>query len=150
MVTLDTGRTWHDFYTPDSSAVYDVTFTDSTHGFMVGANGTILKYVATIVSVKDNPAELPATPTLNQNYPNPFNPTTFISYQLAASSYVVLRVYDAVGREVKTLFKGNQEAGVHEVEFSGDGFASGAYYYELTAGKPGSRSTQVRKMILLR
>jgi hypothetical protein len=125
-------------------------FTDSTHGFMVGANGAIFQYDANVVSVTQYSPEVPVTPILYQNYPNPFNPKTSIGYQLSKYSYVVLKVYDAVGKEVKTLFHGNQEAGVHEVAFSGDGFASGAYYYALTIGRPGNSSTQVRKMILLR
>lgn len=46
MYTLDSGKTWSDIFTPDSAAVYDVVFTDSRNGYMVGNRGTILKYNA--------------------------------------------------------------------------------------------------------
>jgi len=150
MVTMDTGRTWTLYYTLDSSGVFDVVFPDSTHGYMVGARGRVFKYDPKIVSAKDTPTELPSIPILQQNYPNPFNPVTAIRYQLPEASYVVLKVYNVIGREVKTLLKGNEDAGMHKVEFNGEGLASGTYYYELTTNIGGTRSTQVRKMILLR
>jgi photosystem II stability/assembly factor-like uncharacterized protein len=150
MVTMDTGRTWHDYFTPDSSAVYDVTFPDSLHGYMVGARGAIFTYDTTITDVSDHSNELPTVPTLYQNYPNPFNPVTVIRYELPEASHVVLKIYSVIGREVKTLQRGNEGAGVHTVEFNGEGFASGTYYYELTTSSAGTKSTRVRKMILLR
>ena len=150
MVTTDTARTWHDYYSPDSSAVNDMTFTDSTHGFMVGGKGMILKYNSSIASVKNNSPELPSTYTLFQNYPNPFNPATTIGYELSDASSVVVKVYDVTGREVKTLFRGKQEAGVHTLQFDGEGFASGTYFYELSTSNSKQRTTQLRKMVLLR
>jgi len=150
MVTQDTGRTWSEFYSPDTSAMNDVMFTDSTHGFMVGGRGTILKFNASVVNVDNHQAELPAAPALFQNYPNPFNPTTSISYELSERTTVVMKLYDVSGREVQALFTGVREAGVHSVEFSGEVFASGTYFYELTTSNASRRTTQVRKMILLK
>jgi flagellar hook assembly protein FlgD len=66
--------------------------------------------------------------------PNPFNPTTAISYQLSANSYVSLKVYDITGRLVATLVDGLREAGAQQVTFDGSNLASGIYLYELTAG----------------
>jgi photosystem II stability/assembly factor-like uncharacterized protein len=150
MTTSDTGRTWTSFYSPDTSALYDVAFPDSTHGFMVGSNGTILKYSLTVVGVELLPSQLPAAFKLFQNYPNPFNPSTTITYELAAGSSVSLDIFDAAGRRITTLFNGTQTAGVHHLEFDGTTLASGTYFYELTAGNANSRTTQVRKMVLLK
>lgn len=150
IVTQDTGRTWTAFYSPDSSPVNDVTFMDSTHGFMVGAYGTILRFNSSLVNVDSHPVEFPAMPTLYQNYPNPFNPVTTITYALSERTSVVVRLYDATGREMKKLFAGTQEAGVHALDFNGERFASGTYFYELTTNNAGYRTTQVRKMILLK
>ncbi len=80
------------------------------------------------------------------NYPNPFNPTTKISYQLSAGSKVELKIYDLLGREIKTLVNGNIEAGKHSVEFSAADFPSGVYFYKLTAGS----FTQTKKMTLMK
>ncbi|MBM2840794.1 MAG: hypothetical protein HW412_1322 [Bacteroidetes bacterium] len=150
IVTRDTGNTWAEFYSPDSTPVYDVTFIDSTHGFMVGDEGTILKFNSSLVSVDSHPVEFPAVPTLYQNYPNPFNPVTTITYALSERTFVVVRLYDATGREVKRVFAGTQDAGVHALEFNGEVLASGTYFYELTTTHAGYRTTQVKKMILLR
>lgn len=150
MVTSDTGQTWTSFYSPDTTALYDVTFIDSTHGFMVGSNGRIFKYSPTLVGVDLPPSPLPTTFSLFQNYPNPFNPSTTITYELAEGGFVSLRVYDASGKQVTTLFSGNQGAGMHHQEFDGVALASGTYFCELTASNAKYRTTQVRKMILLK
>ncbi|MGO9480260.1 MAG: T9SS type A sorting domain-containing protein, partial [Candidatus Kryptoniota bacterium] len=59
-------------------------------------------------------------------------------------SYVSLRVYDILGREVATLVNGIQDAGVHVATFDGTRLASGVYFYRLTA----SGKNQVKKMLL--
>ena len=84
--------------------------------------------------------------TLKQNYPNPFNPSTNIRYQIPKSSFVNLKVYDVLGREVESLINEEKPAGNYEVEFTGTGLTSGIYFYQLTVGN----FTQTKKMILLR
>jgi hypothetical protein len=81
---------------------------------------------------------------LMTNYPNPFNPSTKITYQLAQSGHVTLKVYDILGREVVTLMNENQSEGIHTASFDGTRSASGVYFYRLTA--PGVN--QVKKMLL--
>jgi hypothetical protein len=78
-----------------------------------------------------------AAPTfrLDQNYPNPFNPTTAISYQLVADSFVSLGVYDVLGREISSLVHAEQSAGLYRVEFNGGTRASGVYFARLQAGE---------------
>ncbi len=88
----------------------------------------------------------PAVTSLHQNYPNPFNPTTQVSYVLGRPSFVTLRVYDVLGREVATLVNEHQDAGSKTVTFEADGLSSGVYVYRLTAG--GFRS--VKRLILIR
>ena len=83
---------------------------------------------------------------LEQNYPNPFNPTTIIKYQLPKSSYVTLKLFDLVGREISVLVDGLKEAGLHEVSLDGSRMASGVYFYSMKAGEFNS----VKKLLLLR
>jgi len=72
---------------------------------------------------------------LSQNYPNPFNPATLISYQLPASGFVTLKVYDVLGNEVSNLVNAQQEAGNYQVTFEGINLASGIYLCRLQAGE---------------
>ncbi|MDZ7767554.1 MAG: hypothetical protein U5K00_24575, partial [Melioribacteraceae bacterium] len=58
---------------------------------------------STIVGVNEKNEEIPSQFYLSHNYPNPFNPTTSIEYQVSSSEKVILKVYDILGREIKTL-----------------------------------------------
>ncbi|UCF04686.1 MAG: T9SS type A sorting domain-containing protein [bacterium] len=89
---------------------------------------------------------IPKAYRLDQNYPNPFNPVTTISFALVKPSHVTLRIYDTAGRLISTVVDRGMDAGVHKVELSAGGFASGVYFYRLRAGG----FTQTKKMILLR
>ena len=60
----------------------------------------------------------PKTYCLEQNYPNPFNPSTKISFNLAIDSKVVLKVFNLLGEEVRTLISGSLTARSHRVDFN--------------------------------
>jgi len=80
------------------------------------------------------------------NYPNPFNPTTQISYQLQKAAFVKIKIYDILGKEVKTLLNNFVEAGFHQLLFDANGLSSGIYMLTMqTKGK-----YEVRKMLLMR
>ncbi len=70
---------------------------------------------------------------LEQNFPNPFNPSTTIYYQLPFDSKVTLKVYDMLGREVRTLVDQEQQAGYKDVRFDAFNVATGAYFCRLHA-----------------
>ncbi len=91
---------------------------------------------------------VPAAYELSQNYPNPFNPETIIGYQLPVNSYVTLKIYDILGREVATLVNQMQNAGNYKVGFNSNQFhlSSGIYFYRIHADK----FVQSKKMILLK
>jgi len=83
---------------------------------------------------------------LFQNYPNPFNPNTTISYQLPEPAYVIIKVYNLLGNEIQTLFKGYKAAGVYEINFDGKSLSSGIYLYRIDAGN----FHQGKKMVLVK
>ena len=68
---------------------------------------------------------------LHQNYPNPFNPSTVINYQIPENGLVTLRIYDILGREVRTLVNEQQTTGWYEVNFNASDLATGVYIYKL-------------------
>ncbi|HUI29324.1 MAG TPA: T9SS type A sorting domain-containing protein [Candidatus Acidoferrales bacterium] len=76
----------------------------------------------------------PQTYTLENNYPDPFNPSTVITYQLPVNSFVMLKVYDVLGREVRTLVDKHQSAGRYFLRFDAANLPSGMYFYRLQAG----------------
>jgi uncharacterized protein (TIGR02145 family) len=78
---------------------------------------------------------LPNSIYLFQNYPNPFNPSTTISFTLPEKSKVVLSVYNELGEKVAVLFNGEEEAGMHNIEWNASKFVSGVYFYELKTEK---------------
>jgi hypothetical protein len=83
---------------------------------------------------------------LSQNYPNPFNPITTIEYQIPKSTFVTIKVYDVLGKEVVTLVNEEKPAGIHEVNFEPKDLTSGLYLYKISAGG----FEQTRKMLLLK
>ena len=83
---------------------------------------------------------------LEQNYPNPFNPSTMISFTILSDQLITLKVFNALGEEVKTLVNGNLSKGTHSINFNADGLSSGFYLYKLESGN----QVQVRKMMLLK
>ena len=84
--------------------------------------------------------------SLHQNYPNPFNPTTNIQYDLPIDAYVVLRIFDLLGREVRTLVNGPEPSGFRSVTIDGTGLPTGVYFYRITAGD----FTDVKKLVITR
>ncbi|MBK8981613.1 MAG: VCBS repeat-containing protein [Ignavibacteria bacterium] len=83
---------------------------------------------------------------LSQNYPNPFNPVTTINYDLPADGIVMIKVYDILGRELKTLVNEMKTAGYHKIQFNAADLASGAYFYRMTAGD----FTAVKKFVVMK
>jgi len=83
---------------------------------------------------------------LEQNYPNPFNPVTTIKFNVEKASNVTLVVFNVAGERVATLVNGNVNAGLNTVTFNGADYASGVYFYQLTA----ANQIQTRKMLLVK
>ena len=103
-------------------------------------------FTGTVTALDDNMAEIVRDFKLSQNYPNPFNPSTVISWQSPVGSRQILKIYDLLGREVKTLVNEEKKAGYHSIDFNGSDLPSGIYFYRLQTGD----FVQTRKMILLK
>jgi hypothetical protein len=90
--------------------------------------------------------------SLTPNHPNPFNCTTTIDYQLPVNSHITLKIYDQLGREIKTLVDEYKTTGSYSVKWDGTNSkgkraSSGTYFYQLQ-GEEGFVGT--KKMVLVK
>lgn len=100
----------------------------------------------TVTSITEKENKIPAEFKLYPNYPNPFNPSTVISYQLPAKSFVTLKVFDVMGSEVAILANEEKDAGNYQAVFDAKKLASGIYFYTLRT----KNFTSTQKMILIK
>ncbi len=87
----------------------------------------------------DQPLGQPMRFKLHQNHPNPFNASTVIPFALPRAEKVRIKIYDLLGREVKTLVQKQFTAGEHRIKWNGDDelgrvLPSGLYVVKLQAG----------------
>ncbi|MGA9291863.1 MAG: T9SS type A sorting domain-containing protein [Ignavibacteriaceae bacterium] len=101
---------------------------------------------APLVGVENNDNAVVKEFRLYNNYPNPFNPTTNIKYDLPKETFVTIRVYDILGREVATLVNEKQSSGRYIIKFDASDFASGMYICRIKAGS----FIKSHKMMLLK
>ena len=151
----------------DGNNIYSPDPHDTTYGFYILKKGGsiasltgVLRYAngnykleprtnadfGTVTGIMREQAGVPAAFALDQNFPNPFNPMTTIRYSVPKAGVVTLKVYNILGQMVATLVNQHQSAGAYKVTFEATRFASGVYFYRLTAGSFSS----VKKMMLLK
>lgn len=104
------------------------------------------------VSINNISSEIPLSFKLYQNFPNPFNPFTNLEFQIPASQgkpksgFVLLKIYDMIGKEIAIIVNDNLDPGTYRYEFDGSNFVSGVYFYELKVGD----YTAVKRMVLIK
>jgi hypothetical protein len=111
---------------------------------------------AALIPVGEKSPSIPVAFELNQNYPNPFNPSTTISFSLPSASGggyspTTLRIYNVLGRRVRTLVDEPLAAGTHDVVWDGrddqgNQVASGIYFYKLRSGD----FEDTKKMVMMK
>ena len=144
-VVNENGTPWNNQY----AQLYEITDTgDLLLGEDEIENGQLL--IENIVTGITESQPLTPIFYLYQNYPNPFNPSTKINFSIDKTQNVTLKIYDILGREIKTLVKNELEAGSYSVEWNGDnnngnGVSGGVYIYVLS----GERFLLTNKMIML-
>jgi len=124
----------------------DRSFGIHNPAFTVGILKAAIEEVGGVVNVSDTEGNLPVEYSLAQNYPNPFNPSTTIEYSLPEQTDVSIKIYDVLGNELEVLFSGNESAGTHSLNWNASNYASGIYFYKMSAGS----FNQVNKMLLVK
>ena len=145
---------WYDFFSGDS------IFVTNVNDLILLAPGEFHIYstvklptpedgiLSDVERVND---EVAKTYQLIQNYPNPFNPSTTIGYSILNPDKVSIKIYDVLGREVKTLVNEFKENGNYQVIWNGENnfghkVNSGIYFYRIEA----DLFVDTKKMILLK
>lgn len=132
----------------------NVYVTGSSSGNGTANDIVTIKYSQSPSGVSNQSSGLPENYYLAQNYPNPFNPSTNIQFSTPVQSFVILKVYDLLGNEIKTLVSEEKPAGHYSIGFKAEGLTNGTYFYKITAVDPESSSRQsfseTKKMILLK
>jgi len=118
-----------DINDPDST----ITTAASLLAEMTGYKFKVI-YTPDVLGVDEDPnnSSSELSFSLDQNYPNPFNVSTDISYSITNPAFVVLKAYDALGNEVRTLVSKFQKAGNYDVAFDANNLSSGVYFYRLS------------------
>lgn len=103
-----------------------------------------------ILQLADESSAIPEQFALKQNFPNPFNPTTIIQFDLPQSETVILKIYDLLGQELRTLVDRELPAGSHQARWDGknntnNDVPTGTYIYRIVAGK----FVSAKKMVLV-
>lgn len=146
--TIDGGETWKKLNAPESELLHATYFVDENIGWAAGADGIILKTTnGGVTFVEDqNMTDKIDEYKLYQNYPNPFNPTTTIEFYLPNTSFVKLKIFDSLGKEVANLISESKPIGYHKIKFDASNLSSGIYYYKLNA----SDFIKTKKLLLIK
>lgn len=136
------------YYTPEGFNNGDYTVEVYLKN-IAGFDTTIVwsfKINAPIVSVKNSENKIKYEYELKQNYPNPFNPTTNISFSIKNPGNTKIILYDATGREIKTLLNNYMREGTYTITFDASTLASGSYFYQIITND----FIQTRKMQIIK
>ncbi|MBN8585267.1 MAG: T9SS type A sorting domain-containing protein [Ignavibacteria bacterium] len=95
------------------------------------------------IGIYYNEIETPVKYRLHQNFPNPFNPKTIIKYEVPKSTYITIKIFDSLGKEVGILVDRQHQAGIYSVLLNASNYASGIYFVQFTDNKTFSKSNKI-------
>ncbi len=142
--TTNGGISWSIYHT-GNVPLYSVFMVNDSNVWIAGAGGKILRN-STAVNIQSLQSETFIEFSLSQNYPNPFNPSTNLKFGIPDLGFVSLKVYDALGKVVRTLVNESRPAGYYNVEFDGSDLPSGVYFYKLERGD----FIETKRMLLIK
>lgn len=103
-----------------------------------------------ILSLIEKENEQPTDFFLYQNYPNPFNSSTNFVFETYKEGYVVLRIYDLLGRKIDTILDKYLVKGLHKFIYNTKNLAGGSYFYELSISDGDDLVRSVKKMLIIK
>jgi aminopeptidase N len=109
-------------------------------------NDIVLKTATLSVGINNESSITPTKYAVHQNYPNPFNPSTSIRFDIPKNTFVKLKVYDVLGKEVATLINEERAAGSYNVDWNASFYPSGIYFYKLES----KDFTETKRMLMIK
>lgn len=97
-----------------------------------------------IITIRNIGTEVPSSFSLSQNYPNPFNSSTLIKFAVPKSSFISIKVFDLLGKEISVLVNESLNPGIYTVDWNAGEFSSGVYFFRLQL----DNFVETRKMLL--
>jgi hypothetical protein len=148
-----------EIFPPDYLELYEFILIDSSNNRTVNMktttsyqfmhNGSVSKFAIRFGKLTDvREPNLVNEYKLYQNYPNPFNPTTKISYSIKEKSFVSIKLYNLLGKEIAEIVNEEKEPGLYEIELNANELklTSGIYFYKMVAGNYSS----IKKLVYLK
>jgi|WetSurMetagenome_2_1015567.scaffolds.fasta_scaffold23244_1 hypothetical protein len=105
-----------------------------------------IRIISIFTGIHNIGLEIPNVYQLYQNYPNPFNPITKINFDIPKQGLVTIKVFDILGREVKTLINEVKAPGKYSIDFNGMELSSGVYFYKLES----NGFMDIKRMVLIK
>lgn len=152
---IDTTGSWTNFQTFTTDLLKPISGNHDVYLKFVGSgSGELFRLQSFQFITNSKPTAINSRPEnnlprrfyLEQNYPNPFNPVTRIKYSVPKTSYLTIKVYDVMGREVATVFGGVQQAGNYTAILDGSNLTSGIYFYKMET----NGFVETKKLVLLK
>jgi len=132
--SLDAGTNWTEIPSPDNTAIFDIIFPDSLHGYAVGDHGACLRYKAPPVSIAD-PIHYFLSDHIDIHfYPNPCRSALYLRYQIHDTRYLIFDLYSISGIKIDRITEKQYDKGTHELEYDVSYLPSGVYYIRINDG----------------
>ena len=119
----------------------------------LGSNIFLVTIADQNVGINNISQEIPGEFKLYANYPNPFNPSTKIKFDVPEQSFINLKIYDYLGREIVQLVNDNMSSGTYEVDFNTSrlgNLPSGVYFYRIQINGKSGAFVDTKRMILVK
>jgi len=149
----DGGNTFTDLSdtTVFQNNLVDFTIDPAGNMWAISPSASAIYSTKQVTGISEISYNLPESYELMQNYPNPFNPTTTIEWKMNQKGKVEIKVFDVLGKEIKSLVNEIKDAGTYKVTWDGTNnngktVSTGIYYYMLKS----NNFVDVKKMVLLK
>lgn len=163
-VSHDSGHTWQNTGL-DSATVVSLAFSPDKKYLYAGVNSNLQGKPRGVYRLDLSTTSAHELVTLAnsfrlfQNYPNPFNTSTTLPYELPSSGEVSIKIFDVLGRKVRSLIDNMEIAGIHQILWDatnqgGELVGTGLYFVRATyvPSSPYNSATRIetRAIILMK